>query len=336
MTDTVETQMTIEDAGALVIGDLEFHPLANLFPLMEGEAFQTLCQDIKGRGMEDPIWLYDGQILDGRNRYRAHQEMGLEVDAEQFRVYAGDDPLGFVVSKNLHRRHLDESQRALVAARIANMRQGERTDLSAIAGKSISQEGAASLLNVSADSVGRAAKVLKKAAPALVTAVEKGQVSVTAAATAVDAMEQYPFMNSPHWSPSAIGQAKKALEKLGADERPVVAELVERAKDDSSLGVAIAEKVANASTSEKREFFQSLQSDDEREQSKARTWAASREPMPDPRLSICRDLILRYENMMKRFPDEPEEVFFQRAIAATEQAIESIKCRSKEGTLAAA
>jgi len=214
VTETDERQMTIEDAGALVIGDLEFHALANLFPLMEGEPFHTLCEDIRERGMEDPIWLYDGQILDGRNRYRAHQEMGLEIDPEQFQVYRGNDPLGFVVSKNLHRRHLDESQRALVAARIANLKEGRPSETASI--DAVSQSQAGQLLNVSRESVQRAAKVLKKASPEIVAAVEKGEVSVSAAATAVDAVEQYPFMNSPHWSPVAMGQAKRALEKLDA------------------------------------------------------------------------------------------------------------------------
>src|SRR6202166_3837661 len=136
---------------------LKIHPLSEIFPLMEGVSFEGLVTDIKAEGLLEPIWLYDGKILDGRNRYRAC----LQADVEPtFREYSGSDPLGFTVSLNLKRRHLDESQRGMVAAAIANMKQGARTDLTANAVRSqISQEQAADLLNVSTDTIQRAVTV---------------------------------------------------------------------------------------------------------------------------------------------------------------------------------
>src|ERR1043166_1833343 len=126
---------------------LSFHPLAEVFPFLEGEEFTALVADIAQQGLCEPIWLYTGQILDGRNRYRACQQLGLPCET---RTYAGDDPVGFVVSMNLRRRHLDESQRGMVAARLANMRQGSRTDLALSANlPEVSQQQAAALLNVS-------------------------------------------------------------------------------------------------------------------------------------------------------------------------------------------
>src|SRR5258708_27943049 len=99
------------------------HPLANLFPLIEGEEFQRLVADIKERGLWHPITIHDGLILDGRNRYRGCIAAGVRVRSE---AYAGDDPSGFVISSNLHRRHLNESQRAMVAAKLANLGHGQR------------------------------------------------------------------------------------------------------------------------------------------------------------------------------------------------------------------
>jgi len=121
---------------------LEFHPLANVFPLLEGEEFDALVADIQASGLCEPVWLYEGQILDGRNRYRACQVLGIECAT---RDYLGNDPLAFVLSMNLQRRHLDESQRAMIAARLATMRQGERTDLVEISTK-LSQAQAAGLV----------------------------------------------------------------------------------------------------------------------------------------------------------------------------------------------
>ena len=50
---------------------LPFHPLADLFPLLEGEDFEQLVTDIRENGLYEPIVMLDGRILDGRNRYRA-------------------------------------------------------------------------------------------------------------------------------------------------------------------------------------------------------------------------------------------------------------------------
>jgi phage N-6-adenine-methyltransferase len=164
----------------------EFHPLANLFPLLEGDEFTRLCDDIKANGLLEPIWTYQGKILDGRNRYRGCEETGTEP---RYREYEGDDPVGFVVSLNLHRRHLDESQRSMVAAKIANLKgPGRPAEIGSI--EPISQETAADLLNVSRSSVKRAAKVQEEAAPEVVEAVEKGTVAVSAAVLLTELPEE--------------------------------------------------------------------------------------------------------------------------------------------------
>jgi ParB-like chromosome segregation protein Spo0J len=156
---------------------IEFHPLADIFPLIEGSEFDELVADIKAHGVHEPIWLYQGKIIDGRNRYRASAVASADCP---MREYMGDDPTAFVVSLNLKRRHLNESQRSMVADKLATLKQGARTDLSPIG--EMSQEQAASLLNVGKRSVERARVVRDQGADELVAAVEQGKVSVSAAA----------------------------------------------------------------------------------------------------------------------------------------------------------
>ena len=96
--------------------DLEVHPLVKgLFPPMAAEDFRALCRDIKANGLHEPIWLFDGMILDGDNRNQACQ---IENITARFERYEGADPVGFAVSKNLHRRHLTVADRKRIAARL--------------------------------------------------------------------------------------------------------------------------------------------------------------------------------------------------------------------------
>ena len=166
--------------------NLAFHALANIFPLMEGPEFAALQEDVVNHGVREPIVLFEGQILDGRNRYRAARLAGVDCPIS---FYDGDDPVAYVISLNLRRRHLDESQRAMIAARLANLAHGGDRTKSPIGDllvdapiAPVSQADAAELLNVGKRSVERAREVLDEGAPELVSAVERGVASVSTAA----------------------------------------------------------------------------------------------------------------------------------------------------------
>jgi hypothetical protein len=100
---------------------LEFHEYANIFPELSDDRLAELAEDIREHGLLDKIDLYDGKILDGRGRYRACRMAGVDPQYEDFK---GADPLAYVASRNRHRRDLDPSQRAMVAAKIANFKVG--------------------------------------------------------------------------------------------------------------------------------------------------------------------------------------------------------------------
>lgn len=158
--------------------DLKFHDYSNLFPLMTGNEFQALISDMERNGQYEPIVLFEGKILDGRNRYRACQELGASPVFDQF---DGDDPLTFVLSKNLYRRQLSVAQRALVAASLSSLKRTDDADQPAEGHSHMEIEDAAIALSVSPRTVSSACKVVRDGTPALLEAVQKGKVSVSAA-----------------------------------------------------------------------------------------------------------------------------------------------------------
>lgn len=167
----------------------EIHKLANVFPPMSSADFKALKADIEQHGQREPIWLLDGAVIDGRHRLRACTELGIEP---RTRDYEGDDPLAFIVSLNLHRRHLSASQLAFVAldierveSELAKARQGTRTDLPIQVSERMEQRGearekAAKVVGVGASYV-TDAKRIEREAPQLAEKIKAGETTITQA-----------------------------------------------------------------------------------------------------------------------------------------------------------
>jgi N6-adenosine-specific RNA methylase IME4 len=161
---------------------MKAHRLAELFPLIEGEEFDSLVSDIKANGQREPIVLFEGKILDGRNRHRACQRARIKPI---FKTYKGNAPLALVISLNLKRRHLNESQRAWVASEIANLPQGGQSEAANLpVCLKVAQADAATLLNVSVRSIRSAAAIRDKAQPEIQHAVKRGHLTVNLAVQA--------------------------------------------------------------------------------------------------------------------------------------------------------
>ena len=103
--------------------EYEFHPIADLFPLLEGEEYQKFKEDIEREGQRESGVLYEGKVLEGRNRYRVQKDLGREFICDE--LPAGVDPYAYVISANIRRRHLTPPQASDLANKIATMKKGD-------------------------------------------------------------------------------------------------------------------------------------------------------------------------------------------------------------------
>lgn len=158
---------------------LELHPLCTLFPRMADDAFEAFKADIGSHGQRDPIVVHEGLILDGGNRYRAITALGIEPLTVEFE---GGDPVAFVLSVNLHRRHMTPGQQAAIVASAqdwARAHPAHRPEGGNVAGLSTNasratQSGASERTQRMADKVARAD-------PDLAKRVAHGDISLPAA-----------------------------------------------------------------------------------------------------------------------------------------------------------
>lgn len=160
--------------------DKQFHELANMLPMLEGKLFDDLAEDIFVNGLLEPITLLDDKILDGRNRYNACKLTKTQPRFIQWK--SKKTPIDFVISKNLKRRHLNESQRAMVAADLATFKKHQKKSDRQICPSQKTQGETAVLLNVSPRSVKNAKTVKNKGTPELNAKVKQGEIAVSTAA----------------------------------------------------------------------------------------------------------------------------------------------------------
>lgn len=222
----------------------EFHEAANIFPLLEGKDYDDFKEGIQHDGwIRHPIAIYQGKIVDGRNRYRAANDLGITCPIKK---WDGKGKLiDFVIAENLHRRHLNESQRAMVAARTREidereakerMQEGARKGGQKSAPGRPATKGQANLpdlitghqardaagarLNVGGRTVDYATKVLRKGVVSLQRAVDTKLISVSAAADIV---------NLP------VAEQREAVKAAREGERNTVAIAARKGKTSNRL-----------------------------------------------------------------------------------------------------
>lgn len=195
---------------------IEFHPLCDIFPVMPDDEFRELCEDISAHGVLHPVVLYDGKILDGRNRWTAALKVGRKCPMIQYRgeMTAAE----FVIAMNVNRRHLTASQRAAMVAQAWKFAKENSVPLAVNARSSNpkssvpipfsskpTQAAMAKAAGVSAGQVKKAAAIGAKS-PEKLAEVAAGKVSLDAA---MDALNSAP---EPKAEPP-----KRPLDKIGKE-----------------------------------------------------------------------------------------------------------------------
>jgi hypothetical protein len=154
------------------------HEAAALLPAMSETEFSALVEDIRENGLREPIVLYEGKILDGRHRMRACEQLGLAPLTKEWDGKGA--PEAFVASMNLHRRHLTISQRAMIAAKMATLKRGQKANaLRAKGVVVITTTEAAKVMGVHKSQLDDARIVLAEGTTEEIAAVNAGQESVT-------------------------------------------------------------------------------------------------------------------------------------------------------------
>lgn len=218
----------------------ELHPLCTLFPRVTGAEYDALVADIRANGLRQPIVLHNNMILDGGNRYRACLDAGVQP---HFEHYEGESIVAFVLSANLHRRHLSAGQQAAIVASaqdwataqtVGKPKSGNVAGLDRIADRA-AQSGASERTQRMADKVA-------KASPDLAKQVAHGEISL----------------------PKAVAQVEKKPAKVAPPE-PVNHELDEAAQaiaeladENEKLRDRLAIEAMDASEEEKTEAAQTI------------------------------------------------------------------------------
>ena len=159
------------------------HPLSAAFPAMTPEEFQELKDSIENIGVQNPITLLDGMVIDGWHRYSACLELVMECPVVE--LAPDTDPRDFVVAQNQARRHITKGQLIAAASKVYQWKPlgaNQHTGGSALSAEALSSKQMAEKLNVGVRSVEQFRVVERQAAPAVVDAVNRGELGLPKAA----------------------------------------------------------------------------------------------------------------------------------------------------------
>jgi ParB-like chromosome segregation protein Spo0J len=233
---------------------MKYHEYANIYRMLPEKELRSLAEDIKAKGQLLPITSYESKILDGRNRYRACEIAGIEPRIE---AYTGDDPLGLIASLNDHRRHDSNSERALVGARMANLKNGQRASSMETADKPVvSIERAAELSGSTPANIKRAKPIVQSAIPELQDMAESGEVSIRAASEVAKLSETEQRKAVAGGASGVKSAAKKSAQTRPKKQRkPAIPTKEDIAKDHQRILGSLKSAWVAAPSAIRKEFL---------------------------------------------------------------------------------
>ena len=214
------------------------HPLSAAFPAMSAEDFQSLKDSITEIGVQNPVTLFEGMVIDGWHRYTAALELGMDCPT----VVMGDvNPQDFVLAQNKARRHVTQAQLAMATTTVYAWK--------AVGNPSFSQSGTqypiakstaqlAEAAGVSEKTIKQAKAVQTNAAPEVVAAVKAGEIGLPKAAAIsklpkdqqAAAIHQPAPKAAPHETPEDDGPSAEEIaahQAAEAADRALVATLLD-------------------------------------------------------------------------------------------------------------
>ena len=111
---------------------------------MSETELRDLADDIEKNGLREPVAVYSGELLDGRNRLDALALLGQEICGTGWLVsdiytqvgHDGPfDAVAYVISKNIYRRHLTADQRDKLAVDLLKVNQQRNRHLAKLVGR---------------------------------------------------------------------------------------------------------------------------------------------------------------------------------------------------------
>lgn len=154
---------------------LKQHALSAAFPAMSADDFQALKDSIEHIGVQNPITVFDGEVIDGWHRYRAANDLGMDCP----QVVLGDvDPREFVVAQNKARRHVTQAQLAMATTAVYAWKPAHREKVGTECPLTKSTAELAAISGVGERTIKQAKAVQTKAAPEVVEAVKSGEIGL--------------------------------------------------------------------------------------------------------------------------------------------------------------
>ena len=157
------------------------HPLGAAFPAMQADEYQALHDSIMEIGVQNPITLLDGMVIDGWHRYKAANELGMDCPSKDLDNWI--DPVAFVRAQNKGRRHLPLSAWALIEVSLREWKPAHRPGKGALSAPlQASNQEMADAAGVKKRLIQQAKAVQSKAAPEVIAAVKSGEIGLPKAA----------------------------------------------------------------------------------------------------------------------------------------------------------